>query len=193
MIAALTQRLPHMCCPLSIQAHSSVQKAANIAGLGVNMRLIPARGRGGEASDNAYALDPADLAAAMKEDVAAGLTPMFVTASVGSTNSCAIDPVLAIGKICRRWRCGPGGVGPFLLLASDVGPKIWWSVVCQRLLVNGGSISQTLLENTRSTLRTHVLTTRTGSMSCRILRPPASWGKRAQTASSAERRRQRRA
>ena len=79
------------------QAHSSVQKAANIAGLGANMRLIPASGRRGSADDNAYAVDPADLAAAMKKDVAAGLTPVFVTASVGSTNSCAIDPVLAIG------------------------------------------------------------------------------------------------
>ena len=81
-----------------------MQKAANIAGLGTNMRLIPARGRGGAADDSAYALDPADLATAMKEDVAAGLTPVFVTANVGTTNSCAIDPVLAIGKICHRWR-----------------------------------------------------------------------------------------
>lgn len=84
------------------QAHSSVQKAANIAGLGANMRVIPASGRSGSADDSAYALDPADLAAAMEEDLAAGLTPMFVTANVGSTNSCAIDPVLAIGKVCRR-------------------------------------------------------------------------------------------
>lgn len=84
------------------QAHSSVQKAANIAGLGGNMRLIPARTGGGEADDNAYALDAADLAAAMKEDVTAGLTPIYVCATVGSTNSCAIDPVPAIGKICRR-------------------------------------------------------------------------------------------
>eukprot|EP00904_Undaria_pinnatifida_P009630 jgi/Undpi1/5798/HiC_scaffold_2.g01072.m1 len=85
----------------SDQAHSSVQKAANIAGLGGNMRLITAKRGGGEADDNAYALDAADLAAAMKKDVTAGLTPIYVCATVGSTNSCAIDPVRAIGKICR--------------------------------------------------------------------------------------------
>ncbi|CAM9597402.1 unnamed protein product [Laminaria digitata] len=86
----------------SDQAHSSAQKAAKIAGLGENMRLIPARGRGGAADDNAYALDPADLATAMKEDVAAGLTPVYVQANVGLTNFCAVDPVLAIEEICRR-------------------------------------------------------------------------------------------
>lgn len=73
------------------------------------MRVIPASGRGGSADDSAYALDPADLATAMKEDVAAGLTPVFVTANVGSTNSCAIDPVVAIGEICRRWDGAPFG------------------------------------------------------------------------------------
>ena len=79
-----------------------MQKAANIAGLGGNMRLITARRAGGEADDNAYALDAADLAAAMQKDVTAGLTPIYVCATVGSTNSCAIDPVRAIDKICRR-------------------------------------------------------------------------------------------
>ena len=106
----LTRRPPRVRCPAynvraiwrQHQAHSSVQKAANIAGLGENMRLITAKRGGGEADDNAYALDAADLAAAMKKDVTAGLTPIYVCATVGSTNSCAIDPVRAIGKICRR-------------------------------------------------------------------------------------------
>lgn len=79
-----------------------MQKAANIAGLGGNVRLVPTRGGGAAAEDDGYALDAADLAAAMREDVAAGLTPVFVNANVGSTNSCAIDPVLAIAKVCRR-------------------------------------------------------------------------------------------
>ncbi|CAM9098095.1 unnamed protein product [Laminaria digitata] len=90
----------------SDQAHSSVQKAANIAGLGGNVRLVPTRGGGGAAEDDGYALDVADLAAAMREDVAGGLTPVFVNANVGSTNSCAIDPVIAIGEICRSFSGG---------------------------------------------------------------------------------------
>lgn len=84
-----------------------MQKAANIAGLGSNVRMIATRGEGGKAGGSAYALDAADLAAAMREDVADGLTPVFVNANVGSTNSCAVDPVLAMGEVCRRWRGTP--------------------------------------------------------------------------------------
>ena len=69
--------------------------------------MVPTRGGDGAAEDNGYALDAADLAAAMGEDVAAGLAPVFVTANVGSTNSCAVDSVIAIGEICRRWRRTP--------------------------------------------------------------------------------------
>ena len=79
-----------------------MQKAANIAGLGGNMRLIPTRRGRGAANDNAYAMDADDLAAAMRKDVVAGLAPVFVSANVGSTNSCAVDPVIAIGEVCRR-------------------------------------------------------------------------------------------
>lgn len=86
------------------QAHSSVQKAANIAGLGTNVRMIATHGGGETAEGNAYALDVVDLATAMREDIAAGLTPVFVNANVGSTNSCAVDPVLAMGDICQRWK-----------------------------------------------------------------------------------------
>ena len=79
--------------------------------------MVPTRGGEGAAKDNGYALDAADLAAAMGEDAAAGLTPVFVNVNVGSTNSCAVDPVIAIGEVCRRWRGAPfgsrdeGGVG----------------------------------------------------------------------------------
>lgn len=70
------------------------------------MKLIPTRRGDGPDFNNADALDAADLAAAMKEDIAAGLTPVFVNANVGSTNSCAVDPVRAIAEICRRWKEG---------------------------------------------------------------------------------------
>ena len=42
------------------------------------------------------------LEAALKEDVAAGVTPVMVMATVGSTSSTAIDPVPAIGALCAR-------------------------------------------------------------------------------------------
>jgi aromatic-L-amino-acid decarboxylase len=77
------------------QTHSSLEKAMMIAGLGRdNLRLIEV--------DATYAMRPDALTAQIAHDRAGGLTPIFVCASVGTTSSNAIDPVLAIGAICRR-------------------------------------------------------------------------------------------
>ncbi len=79
----------------STQTHSSVEKAFRIAGLGAeSLRLVPV--------DEAFALDLDALRALVAEDHAAGLTPFFCCATVGSTSSEAIDPVRAIGELCRR-------------------------------------------------------------------------------------------
>ncbi|HVA17907.1 MAG TPA: pyridoxal-dependent decarboxylase [Candidatus Dormibacteraeota bacterium] len=79
----------------SSQAHSSIEKAAKIAGLGrENLRLI-------EVDEN-FAMKPAALAAQIKSDLAAGRVPCFVSATVGTTSSNAMDPVRAIGEICRE-------------------------------------------------------------------------------------------
>lgn len=79
----------------STQAHSSVEKAVKIAGLGrAHLRLIPV--------DETFALRPDALAAQLAADRAAGLLPCFVCATVGTTSSNALDPVRAIGEICRR-------------------------------------------------------------------------------------------
>lgn len=80
-----------------------MQKAANIAGLGSNLRLISTRGSC-EDGQQCYTLDAGELSEAMREDEAAGLTPVFVSANVGSTNTCAVDPVRSLGEACRR--CG---------------------------------------------------------------------------------------
>ena len=79
----------------SEHTHSSVAKAMGIAGLGRDrLRLIP--------TDDAFALRPDALAAAMASDRAAGLTPCFVCATVGSTSSMAMDPVDAIARVIRE-------------------------------------------------------------------------------------------
>jgi len=79
----------------SSQAHSSVEKAAMIAGLGrENLRLIEV--------DETFAMRPRALARQLAEDRAAGLIPTFVSATIGTTSSNAMDPVRAIGEICRR-------------------------------------------------------------------------------------------
>jgi aromatic-L-amino-acid decarboxylase len=79
----------------SREAHSSVDKGAKLAGYGLDrLRRIP--------GDAAFALDPAALERTIQEDVAAGLKPACVVASIGTTSSTAVDPVPAVATICRR-------------------------------------------------------------------------------------------
>ncbi len=80
----------------STQTHSSMVKAAGVAGVGrANVRTI--------AVDERFAMRPDALRAAIEADLAAGLRPFFVVATVGSTSSLAMDPVRAIGEICREF------------------------------------------------------------------------------------------
>lgn len=78
----------------SSQAHSSIEKGIKIAGIGSdNLRLIPV--------DETFAMRPDELAKQIDEDRQKGLIPFFVCATVGTTSSNAIDPLLEIGKICQ--------------------------------------------------------------------------------------------
>ena len=81
----------------SEEAHSSVEKACMTLGLGrAGYRRI--------ATDDAYAMLPGALAAAVAEDRAAGRRPIAVVATVGTTSSTAVDPVPAIADIAERER-----------------------------------------------------------------------------------------
>jgi len=78
----------------STQTHSSIEKAAKIAGLGSdNLRVIQV--------DQNFAMRANDLARQIEADKKSGLVPCFVCATVGTTSSNAIDPVREIGAICR--------------------------------------------------------------------------------------------
>jgi aromatic-L-amino-acid decarboxylase len=76
----------------STQTHSSVEKDLRVAGI-PHLRAIPV--------DDAYAMRPDDLARQIATDRAAGLTPCFCCATLGTTSSLAFDPVPAIGEVCR--------------------------------------------------------------------------------------------
>lgn len=79
----------------SSQAHSSIEKGAKVAGIGrANLRLIGV--------DESLALQPDRLARQIDEDRRAGRIPFFVAATIGTTSSNAIDPIPAIGRICRE-------------------------------------------------------------------------------------------
>jgi aromatic-L-amino-acid decarboxylase len=86
---------PRLVAYAGSDAHSSVEKAAGIAGIGRGwLRRIPAGPRGG--------MDPRQLASAMAADAAAGHRPFFVAATIGSTASGAFDPVPEIAAVAAE-------------------------------------------------------------------------------------------
>ncbi|HEX4650726.1 MAG TPA: pyridoxal-dependent decarboxylase [Granulicella sp.] len=80
---------------VSAQSHSSVDKAALLAGFGrENLRLVP--------TDENYAMLPDALDAMIRQDLAAGMLPCAIVATVGSTAVTAIDPIAALAAIAQR-------------------------------------------------------------------------------------------
>lgn len=62
----------------------------------VHCRLLPAR------PELDYAWDPKDLTAAIEHDTAAGLIPFYLVGTIGTTSSCAVDPIAKLGAIARK-------------------------------------------------------------------------------------------
>ncbi|GGF28005.1 pyridoxal phosphate-dependent decarboxylase family protein [Echinicola rosea] len=80
----------------SQQAHSSVDKAMRIAGLGhQNLVKIPV--------DNHFAMIPEALEGAIEADIQNGFSPLCVVSALGTTSSTAIDPIGEIGKVAARF------------------------------------------------------------------------------------------
>lgn len=95
--AAGTQALP---APLVVytspEAHSSVGKAALLAGYGAgNLRLVPIK-------RPERSMDPAALEKLMDEDAAAGRRPAAVVATAGTTATTAFDPLAEICEVAAR-------------------------------------------------------------------------------------------
>ncbi|WP_133907487.1 aminotransferase class I/II-fold pyridoxal phosphate-dependent enzyme [Actinophytocola oryzae] len=81
---------------VSTETHSSLAKSARIAGIGAdNVRVVGV-------DPATLGMDPERLDRMLAEDIAAGATPVLVCATVGTTSTAAVDPVRAIGEICRR-------------------------------------------------------------------------------------------
>jgi len=76
----------------SDQAHSSIEKAALLAGFGKdNLRLIP--------TDEAHALRLDLLEAAIEDDLAAGRRPCAMVAAIGTTATTAVDPLEDMARL----------------------------------------------------------------------------------------------
>jgi aromatic-L-amino-acid/L-tryptophan decarboxylase len=79
----------------SVQSHSSVEKAALLAGFGRdNVRGVP---HGAE-----YAMDTRALDELIRNDRAAGRRPCAVVATTGTTTSTALDPIAEIAHLRRQ-------------------------------------------------------------------------------------------
>jgi aromatic-L-amino-acid decarboxylase len=79
----------------SEQAHSSVEKAVKISGIGKNNLVrIPVRGD--------FSLDPERLENSLTADKSRGYLPCCVVATIGTTGTTAVDPLRAIGEICKK-------------------------------------------------------------------------------------------
>ncbi len=78
----------------SAEAHSSVPKAARLAGIpGDRCRVIP--------TDGEFAMRTELLAAALADDRERGLVPGIVCATMGTTSSTACDPLRPIGTLAN--------------------------------------------------------------------------------------------
>ena len=81
----------------SDQAHSSVEKAAITLGIGErNVRRVPCEAN--------YRMDVSALRTAIETDLRAGLLPMAVIATVGTTSTTSVDPVQEIAAVCNEHR-----------------------------------------------------------------------------------------
>ena len=100
----------------SSEAHSSVQKAVELLGLGSKaLRKIPV--------DRHYRLDLASLEKTLSEDRQAGHVPFCIVGNAGTVNTGAIDPLEALADICQReklWFHVDGAFGALAALAPEM-------------------------------------------------------------------------
>jgi aromatic-L-amino-acid decarboxylase len=104
----------------STQAHSSVQKAARMAGiLPDRVRTIPV--------DDQFRLRVEALTAEIERDRRAGLRPFLVVSTAGTTNTGAVDPLEAIAELCeneRLWHHIDGAYGAFFHVVEEFRPLL---------------------------------------------------------------------
>jgi len=106
---------PRLAIYTSAQAHSSVEKAALLAGFGRDqVRMI--------ALDEEFRMDVTALAQAVARDRAAGMLPCAVVATSGTTATTAFDDVAAIAAVARRenlWLHVDGAMGGAAMLLPE--------------------------------------------------------------------------
>ena len=118
LVTARRERLPERFLDGTIyagdQVHHAVVKAAVLAGFpAANVRLVP--------SDERFRVRLDALAAAVRADRAAGLTPFLVVGSAGTTNTGAVDDLGALADLAEEeglWLHVDAAYGGFFLLTE---------------------------------------------------------------------------
>ncbi len=117
--------LPHLRLYTSEQAHSSIEKAAIVLGLGqAGVKKI--------AVDEEFRLRSQDLEAAIKQDLKAGWKPFCVVATVGTTSTTSVDPVPEIARICERYKLWLHVDAAYAGAAAILPEKRWALAACER-------------------------------------------------------------
>ncbi|KAF7018589.1 hypothetical protein CFC21_031867 [Triticum aestivum] len=82
----------------SDQSHTTFQKGARIVGIPPsNFRIIPT------SASSSYGLTAESVRHAVEADLASGLVPLYLCATVGTTGVGAVDPVGELGEVARRY------------------------------------------------------------------------------------------
>ena len=107
----------------SAEAHMSIEKACMTLGLGRSgLRRIPTNDR--------YELRTDALEAAIAEDRAAGLRPIAIVATIGTTSCTSVDPVAPMADVAAReglWlHVDAAYAGPVALIPGRRGPFSGW-------------------------------------------------------------------
>ncbi|MDX1579878.1 MAG: aminotransferase class V-fold PLP-dependent enzyme, partial [Gemmatimonadota bacterium] len=105
---------PRFVAYVSAEAHTWVEKAADLAGMGTDaVRWLE--------TDDRLHLDPEALRAAVAADRADGLVPMIVVGSAGTVMTGAVDPLRELGSYCRDegiWFHVDGAYGGFAAVSE---------------------------------------------------------------------------
>ncbi len=105
----------HSCVYMTAQVHHCVAKSLRAAGLAdCHHRVVT--------MDKNFRMDVVELERMIKEDQAAGLQPWLVTASVGTTDTGAVDPIQQIADVVKRhnlWLHVDAAYGGFFLLCEE--------------------------------------------------------------------------
>jgi aromatic-L-amino-acid decarboxylase len=88
--------LPKLRIYTSEEAHSSIEKAAIVLGIGQ-------RGVKKIRTDEAFRMDQRQLTQSVEEDVNRGVKPVCIIPTIGTTSTTSIDPVKGISELCKRY------------------------------------------------------------------------------------------